>query len=87
VFFCTNLGNAPAGTSACPLNSGTVTGTWTKDNVVAIPEQNVNAGDFNALVDALTSNTAYANIHSTGLPNGELRGQVRSEEREKREKR
>lgn len=88
VFFCTNLGDAcAAGTPACPLNSGTVTGTWTKNNVCAIPGQNVNAGDFDALVDALTSDTAYANIHSTGLPNGELRGQVYSKERKEREKR
>jgi hypothetical protein len=85
VFFCTNLDNGPAGTPACPLNSGSVTGTWTKDSVVAIPKQNVSAGDFDALVAALTSHTAYANIHSTGLPSGELRGQVHSDEWEKRE--
>src|SRR6267378_1140757 len=45
VFFCSNLGNGPAGTQACPLNSGTVTGTFTSASVVAIPGQNVNAGD------------------------------------------
>jgi hypothetical protein len=28
-------------------------------------------------VDALNSNTAYANIHTTALPAGEIRGQVR----------
>jgi hypothetical protein len=77
VFFCSNLGNGPAGTQACPLNSGTVTGTFTSASVVAIPGQNVNAGDFDALVDALNSNTAYANIHTTALPAGEIRGQVR----------
>lgn len=82
VFFCTNLGNGPAGavTPACPLNSGTVTGTWTKANIVAIAGQNVTAGDFEALTDALTSNTAYANIHQTALPAGEIRGQIRSPE-------
>jgi hypothetical protein len=85
VFFCTNLDNGPSGTPACPPNSGTVTGTWTKDSVVGIPEENVNAGDFNALVAALTSNTAYANIHSTGLPNGELRGQVHGVQWDQRE--
>jgi CHRD domain len=84
VFFCSNLGNGPTGTPACPLNSGTVTGTWTKDSVVAIPEQNVNADDFDALVEALTSDTGYANIHSSGLPNGELRGQVHSENSKRR---
>src|ERR1700760_1341125 len=30
VFFCSNLGNGPAGTPTCPANTGTVTGTWTK---------------------------------------------------------
>lgn len=86
VFFCTNLRNGPTGTPPCPTNSGTVTGTRTEASVVAIPGQNVRAGDFDALVDALTSDTAYANIHSSGLPNGELRGQVR-QERKEREKR
>ncbi|MBV8118647.1 MAG: CHRD domain-containing protein, partial [Alphaproteobacteria bacterium] len=61
---------------SCPNNSGTVTGMWTKGNVQAILGQNVNAGDFDALVDALESNTAYANIHTTAFPAGEIRGQV-----------
>jgi CHRD domain len=88
VFFCTNLtfnGTGPT-PQACPANSGTVSGTWTKDNVQAIPGQNVVAGDFNALVVALESNTAYANVHTvppsgatdghTAYPGGEIRGQV-----------
>jgi hypothetical protein len=95
VFFCTNLGNAPAGTDGaqkCPDNSGTVSGTWTAADVVAIAGQNVKAGDFNALVQALNSDTAYANIHTTSspvppaadtaFPAGEIRGQVQSEDRE-----
>jgi CHRD domain len=77
VFFCSNLGNGPAGTPACPPNSGTVSGTLTAASVVAIATQNVKAGDFDALVDALESNTAYANIHTTVLPAGEIRGQIR----------
>lgn len=76
VFFCSNLGNGPAGTPTCPSNSGTVTGTWTAASVQAIPTENVNAGDFDALTDALTSNTAYANIHTTAFAAGEIRGQV-----------
>jgi CHRD domain len=76
VFFCSNLGNGPAGTPACPPNSGTVSGTLTAASVVAIAGQNVKAGDFDALVDALESNTAYANIHTTALGAGEIRGQV-----------
>jgi len=95
VFFCTNLGNAPAGTDGaqkCPDNSGTVSGTWRAADVVAVAGQNVKAGDFNALVQALNSDTAYANIHTTSSPTppaldtafpaGEIRGQVHSEDRE-----
>src|SRR5438046_5376541 len=79
VFFCTNLGNGPAGTQACPnlgAATATVTGTFTNASVVAIPTQNVTAGEFDALVDALRSNTAYANIHTSAFPAGEIRGQI-----------
>lgn len=76
VFFCTNVAG-PLGTQACPLNSGTVTGTFAAGDVRTIAGQNVVAGDFDALVDALRSNTAYANIHTTGFPAGEIRGQIR----------
>jgi hypothetical protein len=85
VFFCTNAtftGTGPTPQS-CPKNSGTVSGTWTKADVQAVPGQNVAAGDFDALEDALESNTAYANVHTTSgttpenaFPGGEIRGQV-----------
>lgn len=92
VFFCTNVlpftGTGPT-PPPCPKNSGTVSGTWTAANVQAITGQNVVAGNFDALVDALTSNTAYANVHTTSgttpenaFPGGEIRGQVHSVERE-----
>jgi hypothetical protein len=71
-----------------------VTGTWTKANVVAIPGQNVVAGNFDALVEALESNTAYANIHTvpvpgspstiTAYPGGEIRGQVHRADRDEK---
>jgi hypothetical protein len=85
IFFCSNLGNGPAGTPACPsdaTNSGTVSGMWTAANVVAIPGQNVTAGDFDSLTDALASNTAYANVHTNNFKAGEIRGQVRKNERD-----
>ena len=86
VFFCTNL-TPPAGVPkppSCPLNSGTVTGTFIGANVLQQLSQNIGGGDFDALVDALTSNTAYANIHTvplqgatnTAFPAGEIRGQI-----------
>jgi hypothetical protein len=86
VFFCTNLTPPPVGAplpKPCPSPSGTVSGTWTSADIVAIAGQNVVAGNFDALVDALESNTAYANIHTTSgttpdtaFPAGEIRGQI-----------
>ena len=75
-FLCTNLGNGPTGTPLCPAN-GTVTGMITPASVQAIPGQNVNAGDFDALTDALVSDTSYGNIHTVNFPRGEIRGEIR----------
>jgi hypothetical protein len=76
VFFCTNLGNGPTGTPSCPVASGTVTGTWIAGSVVGPVPQNVTAGDFNALIAVLESNTAYGNIHT-------MAGQIRRDEDDK----
>jgi hypothetical protein len=77
VFFCTNNGNGPPTTPLCPAAPATVTGTWTAASVVAVPGQNITAGNFNALIAALESDTAYGNIHTTNFPSGEIRGQIR----------
>ena len=81
-FLCTNLGNGPAGTPACPA-SGTVTGMLTPASIVAVPGQNISAGDFNVLVKALESDTAYGNVHTVNFKGGEIRGQVRERGRER----
>jgi hypothetical protein len=81
VFFCSNLGNGPAGTPACPDDTSgevTVTGTVTAAGVVGPTAQNVTAGDFAAVVAALASDTAYANIHTKQFPAGEIRGQIQA---------
>src|SRR5262245_26751309 len=45
IFLCSNLGNGPAGTPACPT-SGTVSGTVTSEDVVAASAQGVAAGEM-----------------------------------------
>jgi hypothetical protein len=66
----------PAGTQPCPAGGGTVTGTITAADVQAIAAQDVMAGDFDALEDALDNNSAYANVHTAAFPAGEIRGQI-----------
>jgi hypothetical protein len=87
VFLCSNLPSPPPGTKACPLVSGTVTGTITPASVIGPTAQNVSAGNFAALVAALVSNTAYSNIHTVNFPAGEIRGQIHrgDEQRDGRE--
>ncbi|MDB5770069.1 MAG: hypothetical protein JWM42_443 [Burkholderia sp.] len=80
-FFCSNLGNGPAGTPVCPSGDGTVSGTITANEVVGQATQNVTAGDFAALVAALTSETGYANVHTSKFAAGEIRGEIRGEDR------
>jgi hypothetical protein len=77
IFFCTNLSNGGTDIPACPASGGTVTGTRSGGDVKAIAGQNVTAGDFDALIDALLSNSAYANVHTANFPAGEIRGQIR----------
>jgi len=76
VFLCTNLGNGPAGTQACP-QSGTIEGTITPEDVLSpAPTQGLAAGEFDELVRALRAGVTYVNVHSSTSPGGEIRGQI-----------
>jgi hypothetical protein len=64
-------GNKPP----CPP-SGPVTGTIAASDVMAIAEQGVPEGSFQALFQAVASGSAYANVHTSANPQGEIRGQI-----------
>jgi len=84
VYFCSTAALAPAAPAAvppvCPVSAGTavsVSGTLhPADVTLKAVSQNVLGGVFDALVSALTSDTAYVNIHTAAFPGGEIRGQI-----------
>ena len=77
VFLCSNLGNGPAGTPACPAAPGEVTGTLTADDMVALTAQGIGAGQFREFRRAIRNGFTYVNIHSETFAGGEARGQLR----------
>lgn len=89
IFLCSNLGNGPAGTPACPddaTHSGTVSRTVSAADVTNLAaSQGVAAGDFKDAMRAIVSQVTYANVHTTNHPSGEIRGQIRSTEDEDEE--
>jgi CHRD domain len=67
----------PAGTPACPLREGSVSGVLEPDDVVAgAAAQGIAAGEFDEVVDAIRAGVTYANVHSANRPPGEIRAQL-----------
>ena len=72
---------APAGDTGVPMcpDSGSVSGTATAANVVGPNGQGITPGtDFAKAVKAMREGAAYANVHSTRSPGGEIRGPIRA---------
>lgn len=85
VFLCTNLGNGPAGTQACPAPPATISGTiFAADVSPNIPAtagartQGLNTGQINELIAAMRAGATYVNVHSTLWPGGEVRSQIQN---------
>ena len=81
IWFCSNLASPPTppGTQACPSPSGSVSGTATAANVTGPSGQGISTGEFAEIVAAIRAGKAYANVHSTTYPGGEIRAQLNNE--------
>ncbi|SCL34600.1 CHRD domain-containing protein [Micromonospora rhizosphaerae] len=76
VFLCSNLGNGPAGTQACPPAPATISGTLRPADVIGPAGQGIAAGEFAELINAIRAGSTYVNVHSTKYPGGEIRSQL-----------
>jgi hypothetical protein len=84
VFLCGTAGSpGPSGTPTCPTTStATVSRTVSSSDFLSPASGGINqgipAGDagWNELVAALRSGHAYANVHSSTWPGGEIRAQI-----------
>jgi hypothetical protein len=79
VFLCggsppaSNKPACPAGTTDQAVVNGTITAA---DITTLAAGQGIGPGEFQELVDALRAGVAYANVHSSTWPSGEIRGQI-----------
>jgi CHRD domain-containing protein len=79
-FLCAN-GNTPApappNTPACPgPHSGTVEDDIVAADVIGPTGQGIEVGNLAEILDAMRAGHAYANVHSTKWPGGEIRAQL-----------
>jgi hypothetical protein len=83
VFLCSNLGNGPVGTQACPPSPATITGTIRASDVsppipstAAARAQGLDTGELAELLKAIDAGKTYVNVHSSKFPGGEVRAQL-----------
>jgi hypothetical protein len=80
IWLCGTATNpGPMGTPVCPA-SGKVSGVATAATVIGPAGQGVAPGEFAEALKAIRAGVAYANVHSTLFPGGEIRGQIRDED-------
>jgi hypothetical protein len=77
VFLCTNEApppNVPV-PPLCPPSPGTVSGTLTAADVIAVPAQGIGPGDLEGVIEGIRKGVAYGNVHTIVSPGGVIRGQ------------
>lgn len=62
----------------CPGDGGVIKGVITAEDILAIPDQGLEAGDLEGALTLMRRGLAYVNVHSSAIPRGEIRGQVRA---------
>ena len=82
-FLCGPAANAPV---VCPNVEGTIEGDITAANVIGPNGQGIEPGSFAEIVRAMRAGHAYANIHTTRWPGGEIRGQINDEDQKQFDK-
>jgi hypothetical protein len=79
-WLCQGTAAGPAGTPTCPTPGGTVTGVIDATDVIGPTGQGIAPGEFGELVAAIRAGRAYANVHSSKFPTGEIRGQINDDD-------
>ena len=81
VWLCQTAANPSpvASTPVCP-QSGTVSGVVSAADVVGPAGQGIAAAEFAEMLKAIGAGVAYANVHSSKFPGGEIRGQLRDDD-------
>ena len=67
-------------TAECP-QSGTVRGLITAANVIAAATQQIAPMEIGKVIAAMRAGFAYVNVHTTPSQSGEIRGQIRADNR------
>jgi hypothetical protein len=74
VFLCSNLGNGPPGTQACPPPPATLSGSFTAAELVGgAAAQGLAPGELDEAIRAMRAGVTYVNVHSSLFPGGEIR--------------
>lgn len=90
VYLCGNPPTVPAAPTpqppACPPAPATITGELTAAHIVGPTAQGIepttgSVNEFDELVAMLRKGVAYVNVHSSRFPGGEIRGQVRFDQK------
>jgi hypothetical protein len=92
LWFCgTETNPGPMGTPMCTPGSGEFTGTFVAADVQGLSganaPQQVAAGEIAKVIAALRAGAAYANVHTNLSPGGEIRGQIKKDDKDGKDNR